>query len=217
MTNTESIFNKVFNDIATEHIYQSIASNQQDAAKRSLQPTVIVCLGGSGCEVGARLKKKLSDYYSGLRKDDGIDPLQMIQFLAIDTVEPRKIESEIIKEQFTIGSEYFFTGGFVPSEYLKYFPTDSLNWWDDPYPASTQTITNGASRVRQVGRLCLTYHSAQIENRISNNFSPPSGVFLLSAQTTRFAYFREGNPCFLIEVWLKGTLIKMSYNYFSAC
>ncbi|MHB0936802.1 MAG: tubulin-like doman-containing protein [Armatimonadota bacterium] len=167
MADTRSVFTRVFNEIADEQLVQQVVENQKDPNRRSLRPTVVICLGGSGCEIGARLRTKLDDYYHGVRAQTGIDPLQMIQFLAFDTVEYELQQSEALKESFSNGQGYQFLGGFAPSEYIRYNMNEDLKrWWDERYPASASSIRDGASRVRQLGRLCLYYHRNTVLNKL---------------------------------------------------
>lgn len=157
-------------DKAFDSIFEDLLSSYKDyipeeSTERILVPTVIACLGGAGGMIGAKLKSKLKEYYLQAGNDLSENPLDLFSFTLFDTVNYNKIEPEV-RESFPI-TDYCYLGGFVPETELKYHGTsDLLEWWDNDYKVSNREITDGASRVRQLGRLCLYVHRGKAYEKL---------------------------------------------------
>lgn len=131
---------------------------------RTPQPTLVVGLGGTGAEVAARLKQRLSHHFEkGFHLGQ-----QMIKFLILDTISLARQPNSLVKGAFSeVEEEYInLAEDFNAFNYLteNYRYDENLqSWWDSRYNVSPQYQEWGAKRVRQLGRLFLYQKHLQIE------------------------------------------------------
>ncbi|MCS6861938.1 MAG: tubulin-like doman-containing protein, partial [Abditibacteriales bacterium] len=133
---------------------------EEEQALRTLKPTVIVGLGGTGCEIGARLKRALHWYYRQLET-----AVEMAQFVLLDSEPLAGQHNPLIRQTFVEDSEYHFLGGFDPAGYIAaHYPRESdlQRWWDRNYEVAAEPITAGCKQIRQLGRLCLYRQREQV-------------------------------------------------------
>jgi hypothetical protein len=162
------LFSQIYNDEADKLLYEQVAQDQLDPKRRSLRPTVVLCLGGTGMEIGARLRNKLRKYYSAVNAGtNGKDDLrQMVQFVALDTRRMDR-QPKLLQNTFS-ESEFKHIGGFIPALYLENCnETEFPAWWDKRWEAGAASIDEGADRIRQLGRLCLYYYRHEVTEIIS--------------------------------------------------
>lgn len=146
-------FVELFNACADRTL--KLRSIEDERVQRTLKPTVIIGLGGTGCEIGARLKKALDSYYRQLDIAAG-----MYQYVMLDAEPLDGQEEYLVQKAFAEGQEYFCLGNFVPEDYLgsalhRSDESDLARWWDTAYRAPATSLLQGCKSVRQLGRLCL--------------------------------------------------------------
>ncbi|MCK4353260.1 hypothetical protein KAW65_07635 [candidate division WOR-3 bacterium] len=167
MAELENIFVEKYAEVATT-LMKGDRTVQEEEVMRSIKPTVVIGLGGSGTKSVDRIKGAIKKYYKGI----GENIVDMIQFLTIDTLSWENTKSE--EKEFMVGrnieiGEYVEIGGFNPLRYLggKYKISDDLRrWWDDRYIPPNRDIEVGAKRIRQLGRLALYRSREEVEEKL---------------------------------------------------
>ena len=136
----------------------------EEQAVRTLKPTIVLGLGGTGAEVTARIKQMVQEHYRALGTH-----MQMIQFMVLDT-RPKDRQKNPLVRQVIQDSEYFCLGNIKlrdhVDEQLK-INEDVRRWWDERYPCPPGSLDEGAKRTRQVGRFCLHKARTQVENKLN--------------------------------------------------
>jgi hypothetical protein len=120
---------------------------------KEIGPTLFLGLGGTGAEVIARLKHKFELFYGETKREE----LKLIQYLVLDTAEYEKL-SKTVKDHTDADRDFLYLGGFNGAEYIRnQYPLDEdlRGWWDNRCVLPEELIDDGASRIRQLGRLCL--------------------------------------------------------------
>ncbi|HGJ65039.1 TPA: hypothetical protein ENS27_06565 [bacterium] len=141
--------------------------------KDNLVNTLFIGLGGTGIEVGAKLRALLVNEFASLK-----DILERVAFLFIDTdnsfsfkhTERNYMGENIDIKEFerlpiglsnpdkenVINRDYFYESGVNKDEFLRH------------------NFTQGAGAIRAYGRLALKYKALTIKNRIDNLLRPIS-------------------------------------------
>lgn len=176
------LFAEEFNRRADEFLVPR--SLEEERRSRTLKPTVVVGLGGTGCEIGARLKRTLQWYYSQLG-----EAVQMVQFVMLDTQPLEEQASDIVKQTFVEGGDYHFLGGFAPDEYIQArLPreNDLRRWWDTNY-RTTELLFSGCKRIRQLGRLCLYRSRREVATVLTDAIGQAGALDREATQSLRLA------------------------------
>jgi len=194
-----------------KHIFQDLteasASEQElPVYKRTPQPTLVVGLGGSGAEVAARLKQRLTLHY---QKNFSLGS-EMIKFLVIDTINLAKQPNNLVKEVFSeVEEEYVnLAADFNAFNYLKENYSHDLNlqdWWDNRYSVSPQYQEWGAKRVRQLGRLFLYQKHLQVEALIQQKVVDTSTLYEELIRGQRLADVGSNFRIYIISSTCGGT------------
>jgi hypothetical protein len=150
---------------------------EEQSTRRSLVPTLVVGLGGTGAEVACRLKKKLLATRGRAGRN-----LEMTKFQIFDTVSANKQQNKDISRLFSESEEEYvcLSTNFNAYEYLKQNyakDPDLRDWWDNRYSVSPQYQEWGAKRVRQLGRLFLHHRHLQVESMIQQKVSDTCTIY----------------------------------------
>jgi len=130
-------------------------------------PTLFIGLGGAGCSPLACLRAAVTAEVGG--DPSGTD------FLFIDTVDLRN-QHPSIRDQVRSPVDYLTLGGFDPHTFVAHHRgtgteegRDLTEWLDFQMLRHVPQgdVSDGASRQRQMGRLCLYFHRHEFDQRVS--------------------------------------------------
>jgi hypothetical protein len=135
-----------------------------------IYPTLFVGLGGAGGHVLGRLNRLFqAEFGAALESGSDASPLQ---FLLLDTDDFEKLDEEVRDGLGGAERNFLSLSHFNPRRYAerqlsitdsdvhRWLDRNALRYLDDAI------IHDGASRLRQLGRLCLHYHYERVEQRI---------------------------------------------------
>jgi hypothetical protein len=125
----------------------------------TLQPALIIGLGGSGIEIVRRFKHRLERDY---------EDQSHVRFLGIDTDVQREPRDGVPKLK---DGEFIHASNFSPEQYvspnaLNNYP-EIREWWRGYDRIALGMISTGAGQRRPVGRLALFVHFAQIRQAMA--------------------------------------------------
>lgn len=136
----------------------------EEQAVRTLKPTLVIGLGGTGAEVTAKIKQRVQEHYRALGAH-----MQMMQFMVFDT-RPKRRQKNPLVQRIIQDAEYLYLGDIKLKEHVDaqlIENEDVRRWWDERYKCPPGSLDEGAKRTRQVGRICLHKARTQAENKLN--------------------------------------------------
>lgn len=129
----------------------------------SLQPALIIGLGGSGIEIVRRFRRRLHEDYSDTTH---------VRFLGIDT-DPQSQERPDLPR--LSGDEFHHAGNFAMAQYvgdnsINNFPA-IRSWWRSYGNLPFAFVSAGAGQRRPIGRLALFVHFDDVKAAIARQLS----------------------------------------------
>lgn len=130
--------------------------------ERSMVPTVVVGIGGTGREVIARTRRLVEDTYGDLKS------LPIMSFLAIDTDKDYKLSNPEAAGSKLRDDELHWarvTGG-AAAELMKNMPDFISEWFPNQLSRNLSALDAGAGQIRAYGRFAFYCNYSEIEQKL---------------------------------------------------
>jgi len=139
--------------------------------ERTVKPSVVIGLGGTGLKVIMRLRRLLEETY-GTPEQSALSQLPVFQFLYVDTDEGDSEDFEVSEElgdriALTPAERYLATVRDVYRLWDRFDDAPGVKEWLPEVLRGMPDLTRGARQIRALGRLALHQHFNDLRTRLS--------------------------------------------------